>query len=51
MTARSTVLIDRDLCRRVDAWADRNGFASGPGHRTKAVDALLKIGLTCMEAI
>jgi len=42
---RSTVCIDRALCRRVDAWAEAEGLPVGPGHRTQAVERLLEAAL------
>lgn len=42
---RSTVSIDRDVLRRVDAWAIEHGYPEGPGHRAKAVQALVEAAL------
>lgn len=39
---RSTVCLDRRLLQRLDEWAERNGFPVGPGHRTKALEAILR---------
>lgn len=42
---RSTVCIDRALAQQADQWAERRGLPSGPGRRTKAVEALIRAGL------
>lgn len=49
MAVRSTVSLPRDLCREVDAWAQRNGLPNGPGHRAAACAALIKTGLKATE--
>lgn len=43
--ARSTVGLERDLLRRVDAWAAGHRLPTGPGHRALAVSELLEIAL------
>jgi len=39
---RSTVCLDRALLRRLDTSAEARGFPSGPGKRSKALEAILK---------
>lgn len=45
MAVRSTVGLQRDLLRRVDAWAAGHNLPVGPGHRALAVSELLEIAL------
>lgn len=45
MAVRSTVGLERDLLRRVDAWAAGHNLPTGPGHRATAVQELLEIAL------
>lgn len=45
MSVRSTVSLERDLLKRVDAWAAGHNLPTGPGHRALAVSELLEIGM------
>jgi len=45
MAPRSTVALDRDLLKRVDAWAARTGRPTGPGHRKTAIEDLVSFAL------
>jgi hypothetical protein len=42
MAAKSTITADRQLLRQLDAWAERNGYPYGPGHRRVAVEIAIR---------